>query len=598
MDSTDSSLAGQWHTTAYTMAVIDLKGFQEKPFSPQPSESRKRKKASGRLSDRLYARKKLQVIICILLVELCERFTFFGIVCNMILFCTVKLGYDNYQAATVNLAFVGTSTLTPVLVGWFAESCLGKTKVLYLCALLHFFGTAMLPAVAFPFEDFYIDTHHIMHTVAKKEQQILFYTGLLAVSLGIGGIRAILCPLAAYSLQDYNQHELFSFFNWFYWIVNLNSMVVFVGIAYIQQSVAKNLGFLIPFTSVLLALIAIHMARNNLTFRPKKGGSMLATFGVFLNSLKMSCIRYRLLSGDVTCWLDRAKENNGGRYSEAHVENVKILVKLFPLFALQLAYRACVTQIPSGYYIQTMNSNLNINGFLLPIAAMNVVSILPLLVFAPVLECIASCSLALQKGGLSPTALIFAGHLCAAVSAIAAGLLEIHRKGFPTMEQVLSGKVLHVSSMICFQLVPHYILLGVAEALVTPACSLISFRLAPGSVRGISMNFLTLSYGGGCFLGALVIQLVYVLSGGTCFPNSLSNGHLERFFFLLASLMAINAAIFWKVSYRYSDLSEEPGQDIKSSILAEKLLQHKKCLRFYDSTVECSHTFTSMKTVL
>lgn len=93
------------------------------------------------------SRKKLQVIICVLLVELCERFTFFGIVCNMILFCTVKLGYNNYLAATVNLCFVGASTLTPVLVGWFAETCLGRTKVLYLCAFLHFFGKRIWPEV-------------------------------------------------------------------------------------------------------------------------------------------------------------------------------------------------------------------------------------------------------------------------------------------------------------------------------------------------------------------------------------------------------------------------------------------------------------------
>lgn len=89
------------------------------------------------------SRKKLQVIVCVLLVELCERFTFFGIVCNMILFCTVKLGYSNYLAATVNLCFVGASTLSPVLVGWFADTCLGRTKVLYLCAFLHFFGNSL-----------------------------------------------------------------------------------------------------------------------------------------------------------------------------------------------------------------------------------------------------------------------------------------------------------------------------------------------------------------------------------------------------------------------------------------------------------------------
>ncbi|KAJ3596588.1 hypothetical protein NHX12_002993 [Muraenolepis orangiensis] len=290
------------------------------------------------------SRKKLQAIICILLVELCERFTFFGIVCNMILFCTVKLGYGNHLAATVNLCFVGVSTLTPVLVGWFAETYLGRTKVLYVCAFLHFIGTAMLPVVAFPFEDFYIDTHHMTHQLNPREQQILFYTGLLAAALGIGGIRAILCPMGAYSLQGYNQHQLLSFFNWFYWLVNLNSTIVFLAIAYIQQSVGQNLGFLIPFTSVLLALIAIHMMRNKLTFKPKKGGSLLTTLGVFLNSFKMCCLRSRHLSGDVASWLDRAKENNGGRYSETHVENVKVLARLFPLYSLQLLYRACITQ--------------------------------------------------------------------------------------------------------------------------------------------------------------------------------------------------------------------------------------------------------------
>lgn len=159
----------------------------------------------------------------------------------------------------------------------------------------------------------------------------------------------------------------------FYWLVNLNSTVVFLGIAYIQQSVAKNLGFLIPFTSALLALIGIHMMRSKLTYKPKKGnallkkvfretastcvhtyfitdlrlrigGSLLTTLGVFLNSIRMCCLHYRHLSGDVASWLDRAKENNGGRYSETHVENVKVLAKLFPLYGLQLLYRACVTQ--------------------------------------------------------------------------------------------------------------------------------------------------------------------------------------------------------------------------------------------------------------
>nr|XP_004570910.1 solute carrier family 15 member 5 [Maylandia zebra] len=537
-------------------------------------------------------RKKLQVIICVLLVELFERFTFFGIVCNMILFCTVKLGYDNYLAATVNLCFIGASTLTPVLVGWFAEACLGRTKVLYVCAFLHFFGTAMLPVVAFPFEDFYIDSHHMTHQLGSREQQILFYTGLLAAALGIGGIRAILCPMGAYNLQGYNQHQLLTFFNWFYWLVNLNSTVVFLGIAYIQQSVAKNLGFLIPFTSVLLALIAIHMMRSNLTYKPKKGGSLLTTLGVFLNSFKMCCLHYRYLSGQVASWLDQAKENNGGRYSETHVENAKVLAKLFPLYGLQLLYRVCLTQIPSGYYIQTMSSNLHLKDHLLPIAAMNVISILPLLLLAPLMECVMTCYLSMEKTPPAPPPLSSPhpvhppppalGHACATLSVLVAGLTELQRKSYPLVEQTLSGKLLQVSSMPCFQLAPQYILLGLAEALVTPACSLISFQLTPNHIRGIALHFLTLSYGGGCFLGAFIIQLMYFLSGGSFYPSTLHDGNLERFFFLLATLMAVNTLAFWSVSYRYVDLSVQ-GKALTISPLTEKLLHYKACLRFYDT---------------
>lgn len=62
------------------------------------------------------------------------------------------------------------------------------------------------------------------------------------------------------------------------------------------------------------------------------------------------------------------------------------------------------------------------------------------------------------------------GQLSAALSVMVAGFSEIHRKHFPQVEQTLSEEVLLVFSMPCFHLAPQYILLGVAEALVTPSC--------------------------------------------------------------------------------------------------------------------------------
>ncbi|XP_010212613.1 PREDICTED: solute carrier family 15 member 5 [Tinamus guttatus] len=577
----------------------DRRAVQEKQLLSPAGDKQQRLLSPRRRNDtrnvsQSRSEKNLQAAICLLLVELCERFTFFGIVCNMILFCTVKLGYRNYQAAIVNMCFVGTSMLTPVLVGWLAECLVGRIKLVYVCLFLHFLGTVLLPVVSFPFEDIYIDRRHILHTLTKKEQKIVFYFALLTASLGIGGIRAIVCPLSAYNLEDCGLKELLSFFNWFYWLVNLNSAVVFVSISYIQQSVARNLGFLIPFVSVLMAMITIHMVCGEMIYKPKTESSLLTTFGVIASALKTCCVRYRCLSGGVTNWLDHAKENYGGRYSETQVESTKSLTRLFPLFAFQILYRTCIMQIPSGYYLQTMNSNLNFSGFVLPIAAMNVISIVPLLILVPILECINSCLFSSKGSRHSPT--IYIGQLSAALSVMVAGFSEMHRKRFPQVEQTLSKEVLLVSSMPCFHLAPQYILLGVAEALVTPSCSLLSFRLVPERIRGISMHFLTLFNGAGCFIGAFIVQTVHTGTQGTWFPHLLHEGKLEGFFFFLASLMMANTLGMWTIAHRYNDLNQEYTKEFRGSLPEEKPLQHEKAIKFYDSVLDRSPILSPMET--
>lgn len=75
-------------------------------------------------------------------------------------------------------------------------------------------GTALLSVVAFPLEDFYIGTHHVINNVPTKEQKRLFYMALLFICLGTGGMRAIVCPPGAYSLQEYGSKKQMSFFNW------------------------------------------------------------------------------------------------------------------------------------------------------------------------------------------------------------------------------------------------------------------------------------------------------------------------------------------------------------------------------------------------
>ncbi|XP_006167388.1 solute carrier family 15 member 5 [Tupaia chinensis] len=545
-----------------------------------------------------YSLKKIQVGLCLLLVELCERFTFFEVVCNMIPFCTVKLGYHNYQAAILNLCFIGTSILTPVLAGWLADVYLGRNKLVYVCLFLHFLGTALLSVVAFPLEDFYLGTYHVMNNIPKKEQGQLFYVALLTICLGTGGIRAIICPLGAYGLQEYGLKKQMSFFNWFYWLMNLNATVVFLGISYIQYSGAWVFVLLIPFMSTFMALMILHMMHYNLIYKPEKCCSLLTTIEVCVNALKMFCQQCYHLGCDVTNWLDHARGKNGGCHRELHVEDTTFFFSLLPLFMFQLLYRMCIVQISSGYYLQTMNSNLNLDGFLLPIAAMSAISILPILILTPFMEYFSTRLFSSKSGGPFLSSCIIAGNLSAALSIMVAGLFEIRRKYFPPVEQPISGKVLTVSSMPCVYLVLQYILFGVAETLVNPAVSVISYRSVPSTIRGASMSFLTLFNGLGCFTGALLVELVYLISEGNWFPNTLNKGNLESFFFFLASLALLNVLGFWRVSQRYCNLNHFNVQNISGSNLEETLPLQEKSLKFYGSIQEFSSSIDLWETAL
>ncbi|XP_044082807.1 solute carrier family 15 member 5 [Neovison vison] len=578
------------------MSVIDFKTTDAKVSLHHSCEKEKTQRHTGYFSS-TYAVKKIRVGICLLLVEMCERFTFFEVVCNMIPFCTVKLGYPNYQAAILNLCFIGTSIISPMFAGWLADVCLGRNKLVCACLCLHFLGTALLSVVAFPLGDFYIGTHHMINHIPKKEQKRLFYLALLAICLGTGGLRAIVCPPGAYSLKEHGSQEQMSFFNWFCWIVNLKATVVFLGISYIQHSGPGALVLLIPFMSTLMALITLHMMHCDLIYQPEKCCSLLTTFGVFINALKICCLRYCHLAGDGTSWLDHAKKKNGGCYSELHVEDTKFFFTLLPLFIFQLLYRICIMQIPSGYYVQTMNSNRNLDGFILPVAVMNVISTLPLLILAPCMEYLSTFLFPSKRDGSFLWPCIIAGNLSAALSVMVAGFFEIHRKHFPPVEQPLSGKVVTVSSMPCFHLALQYVLLGVAETLVSPAFSVI-YRFVPNTIRGTSMNFLTLFNGFGCFMGALLVEMVYVISEGNWFPNTLNKGNLESFFFFLASLTLLNVLGFWSFSQRYCNLNHFNAQNISGSNLEETLLLHEKSLKFYGSTQDFSSSIHLWETAL
>ena len=67
-------------------------------------------------------------------------------------------------------------------------------------------------------------------------------------------VRRSLLPMFCFALlQDRKEKD--SFFNWFYFAINLGSFLAVTTLVYIQESVSWTIGFAIPAAAMLLAVV-------------------------------------------------------------------------------------------------------------------------------------------------------------------------------------------------------------------------------------------------------------------------------------------------------------------------------------------------------
>ena len=193
----------------------------------------------------------------------------------------------------------------------------------------------------------------------------LVFGGMYIVAVGTGGIKPNVSTLGADQFDDrYSQDrkEKESFFNWFYWAINLGAMISYTLVAYICQYGVKGIGgedwgffdgYLIPCVMMSVA-VAVFLIGTPRYVVPKPSGSILATtvkiiceaFSVYFGSLYLYLFnRDRYNDGNKTGegsgavhLLDRAKTAFGGSYSTAQVECVKLVTRLTPFLIAMVPY--------------------------------------------------------------------------------------------------------------------------------------------------------------------------------------------------------------------------------------------------------------------
>ena len=195
----------------------------------------------------------------------------------------------------------------------------------------------MLTAVSFKGTEtlkLWPDASH-SHTLRR----LYFLFALVLIAFGTGGIKANVSPFGADQVEQEGPRAVQTFFNWFYWFINVGSLISFSVVVYIQEYSDLFYGYLITTGTMFLAMIAFVLGRNKYLNKPPGGSQLSEMVKIIHNAIKNHH------SSDTEMWLDKAKTCFGGKYTDRQVEDVKLLLKVIPVFLLFIVYWIIYSQV-------------------------------------------------------------------------------------------------------------------------------------------------------------------------------------------------------------------------------------------------------------
>ena len=199
----------------------------------------------------------------------------------------------------------------------------------------------MLPLIAMKYDNQMMDLSY---------RYVFFIISVLLIACGTGGIKANISPFGAEQVESLGDDAIRTFFSWFYWFINIGSMVSFTVIVWLQTRYGFFYGFLPPCVSVFLAIMLFVIARKSYIIRPADGSVIADVFRVLIHAVVQK-FRYgkeicmQLPRAKHLSVLDFARMVYGGSYSDNLVNMVACLRRILVVFIPIIFYWTVYYQV-------------------------------------------------------------------------------------------------------------------------------------------------------------------------------------------------------------------------------------------------------------
>ncbi|XP_004308589.1 PREDICTED: protein NRT1/ PTR FAMILY 5.4-like [Fragaria vesca subsp. vesca] len=522
--------------------------------------------------------------IFIIFVEVAERFAYYGLAGNLIMYLTNELHQPTATAAKNVNMWIGLSSLFPILGAIVADSYLGRFKTIIYSTCIYFLGMVMLCLSA--------------SVVPRHYREGAYFVALYILAVGEGGHKPCVQTFAADQFDeetDEDKEVKSSFFNWWYLAIVFTAIVATLGIIYIQDDVSWVLsyGVLAVIIAVGLVLFLLGMQRYRYQDNLLVGASPLTMVAqVFVAAAR----KWRVKLGhrnDVVYYgddesgssgvdskhktlartkqfrlLDKAmivdehdassKMRNPWRLcSLNHVEEVKLVVRLIPIWLSCLMFHAVQSQLHT-YFIKQGSTMIRSIGpkFRFPPASLQAVVGIMIVTTVLIYDRIIVPTARKVTGhpaGITVLQRIGVGLFLSVINMVVAALVEAKRVGVARDNNLMDNPKAIVPISVWW-LLPQFIVTGLSDAFTVVGLQELFYDQMPDAMRSLGAAAYISILGVGSFLSSFIISLVETFSRNSGEPwlgNNLNRAHLDDFYWVLAGLSALFFGVYIWVANRF-----------------------------------------------
>ncbi|KAM3192906.1 hypothetical protein ACQJBY_069839 [Aegilops geniculata] len=504
--------------------------------------------------------------------EFCYCLAFHGISYNLVTYLTGVLGQSNVAAARNMSTWQATCFLMPLGGAVVADSYCGRYRTMVVSCFIGVAGMLMTALSAYL--PLLVKNRGLISSNIVSSQEFVLFLGLYMIAIGLGGLRPCLMSFGADQFDDGDPSERAtkgSFFNWYIFNMNCASLISSTGIVWVQDHCGWALGLTIPALVLAAGLSCLVAASRTYRFQRTRGSPLTRVCQVVVSAVRKfsvdtpadSSLLYDMPAGfpriehttdlrffDKAAILvasDKEVETSPWRLCVVtQVEEFKILVRMLPLWATVVFFYAVSAQVTSTFVEQGMAMDATVGSVRVPPASMSTFDILTIILLVPLYDRAfvpAARRLTGREKGISELQRIGAGLAMPVLAMASASLLETARlRAAPNSTSVLWQA-------------PQYALMGVGEVLTTIGQLHFFYGQAPAGMKTVCTALGLLAIAAGGYLSSFLLTAVQwaTATGGApgWIPDDLNEGHLDRFFWMMAGLGCLNLLAFGSCARRY-----------------------------------------------